>query len=218
MRLRAISVVAAFVIILAVVTISGLIYTIYVNQKYSISTRKGVAIAASVSFSNSYNKNTKVGLSNGYTAKVKWDGKAVGVVAIAGEYIKIAGTKYWYTRSVGYGTKAKGCPWYARITGATRYGAQLVSQSSYRLGIIDHKYTKVVYSSKVENFLKKILGAGNIVRVGGYLLVPVSSEEWHLRAQFDFYYGHSGWFGGCPQLNYHHTGYIDTIGIVSSTP
>ncbi len=80
-----ISVVVAFVVILAVVTVSDLIYTIYVSQKYSVSTGKGVA-GVSVSFSNSYNKNTEVGLSNGYTAKVKWDGKAVGTAAIAGEY------------------------------------------------------------------------------------------------------------------------------------
>jgi len=65
---------------------------------------------------------------------VRSDGKAVGVVAVGGKYVEIAGQKYWQTAAIGYGVKANNvCPWHAFLTSAEIYDIRVIHAKGYPL-------------------------------------------------------------------------------------
>lgn len=196
-------------VVLAAVT-GGYPYTVYVNTAGSIEEGRGVIGIAAVTFSGSFNEGpVTVGLSNGYTATVYWDGKAVGVIATTGKYIKIKGLKYYVDCSYGYGVKAQNnCPWYALLTSATLYDAKVLYYNGYFAKIDGPRYVEIEYSSELEASLKA-MGIRFIVNVvGGKLTIkiPIVSTKYELYGKFAFYRGSSGFLGGCPTLEYHHAG------------
>ncbi len=202
--------VVALVVLVAVAGVGAYLYTTYVNSQGSVVEGSDVIGTAAVTFSGSFNAgSTKVGLSNGYTATVNWDDKAVGVVGIAGRYISIKGEKYYVSYSTGYGVKAKNnCPWYAPITGATLYDVVFQWYSASRSIVDGPEYVELEYSSDLEASLKVAGVKFTIIDTGNRLLIriPIKAVKYNLKGFFDFYYGSTGFLGGCPQLNYHHSG------------
>lgn len=218
-RLRAEASTAAFVaLIIALVLAAGLMaYTIYVNQQGSISFGSDAAFAKAVSFSNTYNEKTEVGLDNGVDANVNWDGKAVAVVGVGGQYVEVKNLKYYIALSWGKGTKAEnGCPFYAFLTGATRYDVKILSANAYKIASSGSKNVRIDYSPEVYAALVSLNVPAETVNVNGRLEIqfPVHVEEWYAYVKAQFYYGHSGIFGGCPSLNPDHGGYTEGSGTI----
>jgi hypothetical protein len=211
-------IVVAVVVITLVAVVGSLLLAYYVNQQYSIGVGEGVAAFAARSFSNTYNEPTDVGLNIGYTARVLWDGKAIGVVGYGGKYVRIAGQNYWYTLTRGYGAKANNvCPWHAPITGAEIYDVKVLKTDGDCVDTIRTDYVEIEYRTDVEVELKKYLRT-NLVPVNGRLRIPVSLKRCWLYGYFEFYYGRSGWFQGCPTPTLHHYDSVTSYVYVATIP
>jgi hypothetical protein len=211
-------IVVAVVVITLVAVLGSLLLAYQVNQQYSIGVGEGVAAFVSRSFSNTYNEPTDVGLDIGYTARVLWDGKAIGVVGYGGKYVRIAGQNYWYTLIHGYGAKANNvCPWYAPITGAEIYDVKVLKTDGKYVRTIGMSYVEIDYRTDVEVELEKVLRV-DLVPVNGRLRIPVSLREYWLYGNFAFYHGRSGWFQGCPTPTLHHYDSVDSYVYVATIP
>jgi len=205
--------VAKVLIILLVVVVATAVGTYlvtwYVNTFGTVRTDEGVIGYVSETFSGSTDAGTvTVTLDNGYKADVPWDGKAVGVLALAGRYIEIEGNRYWNTYSVGWGKATSGgCPWYAFLTGATVYDVRLRNHDARRVSAGGPGWVEVAYDSQLESGLKAqgIQFAIVSTSSGRVIRIPVYGRTYILYAEFDFYYGSTGIFGGCPQPRYSHT-------------
>lgn len=218
-RLRAEATTASLVAFIIVLVLAAglMVYTIYVNQQGSISFGSDAAFVKAISFSNTYNEETEVGLDNGLTANVKWDGKAVAVVGVGGQYVKVKNLKYYITLSWGKGTKAEnGCPFYAFLTGATRYDVKILSANAYKMASSNSENIRIDYSPEVYATLTSFNVPAKTVSVNSRLEIqfPVHVEEWYAYVKAQFYYGHSGIFGGCPSLNPDHGGYTEGTGTI----
>jgi len=220
-----VSIATVLVILLVVVVATAVgtyLVTWYVNTFETVKAGEDAIGYVSETFSGSIDAGTAtVTLDNGYKVDVPWDGKAVGVLALAGRYIEIKGNRYWSTVSVGWGKATSGCPWYAFLTGATVYDVRLWSGVAYLDSSNGPAWVETAYDSQLESGLKAqgiqflIVSTSN-----GYVIkFPVYGKTYNLYAVFDFYYGSTGIFGGCPQPQYHHTSVKSTsIGFGTTFP
>ncbi len=212
--MRAIAPLTVVVIIaVAVLVVSAgvTLYTYYVNSIRKIEFGSDVIGSVAATFSGSYNAGqTQVDLNiNGLTATVNWDGKAVGVVAVGGNYIKVDGFKYYYSAVAGYGVAAQNsCPWHAWLTGATLYDVKVID--TYNVSYRDSSQTNYVtieYSDELGSKLQ-VLGINfDVVRSesGKVIKIPIVPVSHKIQGIFAFYYGSTGIFGGCPQLKHYHS-------------
>ncbi len=208
--------IVAFIIML-VMSIGLMVYTIYVNQQAAVSFGRDAGASKAISFSGQYNKATTVGLDNGIDAHVNWDGKAVAVGGVGGEYAQVKNLKYYVSTSWGSGVKAEnGCPFYAFLTGATRYDVKIVNVYAYETYSSTSKDVTIDYSSEVFSSLIAHGFPAQKTTVNGRLVIvfPVHLEKWHMYLKAQFYYGHSGVFGGCPSLRPDHGGYVEGDGTI----
>jgi len=193
------------------------IYVSYVNTVGLVTSGSDVAQAFAVTFSGSFNAGTtSVGLNNGFTTNVNWDGKAVGVVALVGSYIKVREAKYYTSVASAYGVKAENsCPWWsAWLTGATLYDVKIKMVNGvpqYKCILIESKPSpeplRLEYNANLASILSALgvtftpISSGN----SQVILIPVYGKTYYCYGIFDFFSGSSGAFGGCPQLGYSHT-------------
>jgi hypothetical protein len=215
--LRAEAPIVAAIIITLVLVVGLALYVIHLNQEGAISFGKDVPLVAAVSFSSTYGKRARVGLSNGLVAEVNWDGKAVAVVGVGGEYARVKNVEYFVWVSWGKGTRSSsGCPFYSFITGATRYGVRILSAGATEIGESGPAYVTIKYSPSVASALKAHGISVTIVNVGSklYIRFPIYAEKWLLKVNAQFLYGHSGVFGGCPSMHPVHTGSATTTGSI----
>uniref|UniRef100_A0A7J3Z726 Uncharacterized protein n=1 Tax=Ignisphaera aggregans TaxID=334771 RepID=A0A7J3Z726_9CREN len=196
--------------IIAIVIIGTFTYNIIVNERITLQIGEGAVCPRSISFTDTYNAETEVGLNSGHKVKVRWDNNAVGVVALVGRYLQVHGVQYWYNLGRAYGTKANNeCPWYAFLTGAEIYDVKHIGSSTSLLGR-DCRETIIEVDPglkfTLETYLKQI---GVQFRVDTEpnkvrFTILICNERWLLYGLFGFYHGKSGIFGGCPSLNFSH--------------
>jgi len=209
-RRGGISIATVLVILLVVVVVTAVgtyLVTWYRNTFETVKAGEGVAGYISETFSGSRDAGiTTVILDNGYRVDVPWDGNAVGVVALTGRYVEIEGNRYWSSISNSSGVKANNnCPWHAFLTGATLYDVKVRG----RMNLVSSSGSAPVRfarSSQLESALKSLGIQFTIVSTSnGYAVeFPVYGKRYALYGVFGFYYGSTGIFGGCPQLQYHH--------------
>ena len=212
-----------WVIVLVTLTAigGGYLYSVYVNTAGSVEEGKDAIGIVAATLLGSFNEGPiLVGLNNGYTAIVYWDGKAVGVVAATGKYIEVRAVKYYVDYNDGYGIKAQNdCPWHAFLTGATLYDVRRVDHKVNFVTVDGPDYVVVEYS----NELKALLEANNIdfsmdiINGKLVILIPVYSIKYTLYGKFEFYYGSTGFLGDCPTLGHHYTEVVYGEGMFMST-
>ena len=132
--------------------------------------------------------------------------------------MKVDGYKYYSDVVPGYGVAAQNsCPWYAWLTGATLYDVKL--NNSNRFPITNYlykdyskaKYTTIKYSDELKSGLEALVIKFDVVGSGSekVIEIPIVPVTHYVGSTFDFYYGSTGIFGGCPQLNYHHSATVN---------